>query len=178
MFPSVGAMRPTGTTVIIEDVAFPVERLAEATLDLQRLLATHGYDEAIIFGHALDGNLHFVFTQDFDNAAEVERYRALHGRDVRAWSSRSTTARSRPSTAPAATSRRSSSSNGAREAYRDHARIKRAVRSAGPAQSRRDPQRRPRRAPEEPEAAARRAIRSSTSASSAASASRSARRAA
>jgi len=77
MFPSVGAMRETGTTVIIEDVAFPVPRLAEATLHLQRLLATHGYAEAIIFGHALEGNLHFVFTQDFNNAAEIERYRGF-----------------------------------------------------------------------------------------------------
>jgi D-lactate dehydrogenase len=75
MFPSVGAMRAVGTTVIIEDVAFPIERLAEATLDLQRLLATHGYPDAIIFGHALEGNLHFVFTQDFNAGAEVERYR-------------------------------------------------------------------------------------------------------
>jgi D-lactate dehydrogenase len=74
MFPAVGAVRPIGTTVIIEDVAFPVERLAEATLALQRLLRTHGYDRAIIFGHALEGNLHFVFTQDFGTAAEVERY--------------------------------------------------------------------------------------------------------
>ncbi len=31
MFPSVGAMRETGTTVIIEDVAFPIESLAAAT---------------------------------------------------------------------------------------------------------------------------------------------------
>jgi D-lactate dehydrogenase len=74
MFPAVGAMRPTGTTVIIEDVAFPVERLAEATLELQEMLQQHGYREAIIYGHALEGNLHFVFTQDFGNAAEVERY--------------------------------------------------------------------------------------------------------
>ena len=74
MFPAIGAMRPTGTTVIIEDVAFPVERLAEATLDLQRLLQQHGYSEAIIYGHALEGNLHFVFTQNFGSAAEVERY--------------------------------------------------------------------------------------------------------
>jgi D-lactate dehydrogenase len=74
MFPSVGAMRETGTTVIIEDVAFPVERLAEATLDLQTLLHDHGYTEAIIFGHALEGNLHFVFTQGFDDPAEVQRY--------------------------------------------------------------------------------------------------------
>jgi FAD/FMN-containing dehydrogenase len=75
MFPSVGAMRKVGTTVIIEDVAFPVARLAAATLDLQRLLAAHGYPDAIIFGHALAGNLHFVFTQDFNAPAEVERYR-------------------------------------------------------------------------------------------------------
>jgi D-lactate dehydrogenase len=74
MFPSVGAMRRVGTTVIIEDVAFPVPRLAEATLDLQRLLAEHGYPEAIIFGHALEGNLHFVFTQDFNVPSEVDRY--------------------------------------------------------------------------------------------------------
>lgn len=74
-FPSVGAMRRAGTTVIIEDVAFPVESLAAATLDLQALLHRHGYAEAIIFGHALEGNLHFVFTQDFGNEAEVERYR-------------------------------------------------------------------------------------------------------
>ncbi|MBL7972269.1 MAG: FAD-binding oxidoreductase [Prolixibacteraceae bacterium] len=74
LFPSVGAMRKTGTTVIIEDVAFPVSRLAEATLDLHRLFEKWGYHEAVIFGHALEGNLHFVFTQDFGTAREIERY--------------------------------------------------------------------------------------------------------
>lgn len=73
-FPSVGAMRKAGTTVIIEDVAFPITSLATATLDLQALLQKHGYLEAIIFGHALEGNLHFVFTQDFGDAVEVQRY--------------------------------------------------------------------------------------------------------
>ena len=73
-FPSVGAMRRAGTTVIIEDVAFPIASLAAATLDLQALFQQHGYTEAIIFGHALEGNLHFVFTQDFGDAAEVQRY--------------------------------------------------------------------------------------------------------
>ena len=73
-FPSVGAMRRTGTTVIIEDVAFPVESLAAATLDLQALMRKHGYSEGIIFGHALEGNLHFVFTQDFSEQAEIDRY--------------------------------------------------------------------------------------------------------
>jgi len=75
LFPAVGAVRTIGTTVIIEDVAFPIDKLAEATLELQSLFARYHYDEAIIFGHALEGNLHFVFTQDFSSAEEVERYR-------------------------------------------------------------------------------------------------------
>ena len=74
LFPSIGAIRKTGTTVIIEDVAFPLDRLAEATLDLQKSLQKWGYSNAVIFGHALEGNLHFVFTQDFGSSAEVERY--------------------------------------------------------------------------------------------------------
>ena len=75
MFPSIGAIRKTGTTVIIEDVAFPVPRLAEATLELQQLFKKWGYGEAVIFGHALEGNLHFVFTQNFGVQSEIERYR-------------------------------------------------------------------------------------------------------
>lgn len=77
LFPAVGAMRETGTTVIIEDVAFPIEHLADAALDLQDLFCQYDYADAIIFGHALEGNLHFVFTQDFSNKAEVTRYRKL-----------------------------------------------------------------------------------------------------
>lgn len=38
------------------------------------MLHEHGYTEAILFGHALEGNLHFVFTPDFGKASEVERY--------------------------------------------------------------------------------------------------------
>ncbi len=74
LFPAVGAMRAPGTTVIIEDVAFPVQQLADAVLDLQALLRQFDYHEAIIFGHALAGNLHFVFTQDFSTDREVKRY--------------------------------------------------------------------------------------------------------
>ncbi len=74
LFPAVGAARRIGTTVVIEDVAFQSEDLAPATVELQQLMRRHGYDEGIIFGHALDGNLHFVFTQDFGTRAEVERY--------------------------------------------------------------------------------------------------------
>ncbi|MGE4506061.1 MAG: FAD-binding and (Fe-S)-binding domain-containing protein [Desulfovibrionaceae bacterium] len=77
LFPAVGAVRRAGTTVIIEDVAFPIESLADGALDLQALFRKHGYDKAIIFGHALEGNLHFVFTQDFNTQSEVDRYEAF-----------------------------------------------------------------------------------------------------
>ncbi len=75
LFPSVGAMRKTGTTCIIEDVAFPLDKLADAALELQSLFKKYHYNEAIIFGHSLEGNLHFVFNQDFSKNAEVLRYK-------------------------------------------------------------------------------------------------------
>ncbi len=67
----------TGTTVIIEDVTFPVEQLASGVNRLIELFDKHHYDEAILFGHALEGNLHFVFTQGFNSAEEVARYQAF-----------------------------------------------------------------------------------------------------
>lgn len=74
MFPSVGAVRQSGTTVILEDIAVPVARLGDAILDLQVLFTKYGYENAIIFGHAKDGNIHFVVTQAFDTPAEIQRY--------------------------------------------------------------------------------------------------------
>jgi D-lactate dehydrogenase len=77
LFPAVGAVRDTGTTVIIEDVAFPIERLDEGVQALTDAFHHHGYPEAILFGHALEGNLHFVFPQGFEKPGEVARYQAL-----------------------------------------------------------------------------------------------------
>jgi len=77
LFPAVGAVRSVGTTVIIEDVAFPIDQLAAGVRDLQALFKKYHYHEALIFGHALEGNLHFVFTQDFGPKDEVTRYQGL-----------------------------------------------------------------------------------------------------
>lgn len=74
LFPAVGAVRESGTSVILEDLAFPVEKLGDAIIDLQKLFNQFGYYNAIIFGHAKDGNLHFVITQSFNEATEVDRY--------------------------------------------------------------------------------------------------------
>jgi D-lactate dehydrogenase len=74
MFPSVGAVRKRGTSVIFEDIAVPTDVLAPAALDLQALFRRHGYADGIIFGHAKDGNLHFVISQSFNDAASIRQY--------------------------------------------------------------------------------------------------------
>ncbi|MEP7143186.1 MAG: FAD-binding and (Fe-S)-binding domain-containing protein [Ferruginibacter sp.] len=74
LFPAVGAVRASGTTVVLEDIAFPVERLGDAVLDLQELFRKYLYFNAIIFGHAKDGNIHFVVTQSFNTPEEITRY--------------------------------------------------------------------------------------------------------
>jgi D-lactate dehydrogenase len=74
LFPSVGAARTRGTAVLIEDVAVPVERLADAVADLRQVFERHRYADAIVFGHAKDGNLHFVISQSFNDEAAVAQY--------------------------------------------------------------------------------------------------------
>lgn len=74
IFPMVGGMRKQGTTCLIEDVAFHIENLPEATKDLSDLLDRHGYEDSCIYGHALDGNFHFIINQAFDTDKEVARY--------------------------------------------------------------------------------------------------------
>ena len=74
IFPSVGGTRPIGTSCLIEDVAFPIEMLPEATVRLQKLIADHGYADACIYGHAFEGNYHFILNQSFADEHEVARY--------------------------------------------------------------------------------------------------------
>lgn len=77
VFPAVGGMREIGTTCLIEDVAYHLETLPEATAELQKIVADYGYDDAVIYGHALEGNFHFIINQDFSDPKEVERYDAM-----------------------------------------------------------------------------------------------------
>ena len=74
VFPTVGGLRKEGTTCLIEDVAFHLKDLPQATEDLSALLDKHGYDDSCIYGHALAGNFHFIINQSFADPAEVARY--------------------------------------------------------------------------------------------------------
>ena len=77
IFPAVGGQRPVGSSCLIEDVAFHIEDLPHATVDLQELIARHGYKDACIYGHAFEGNYHFILNQSFATKEEVERYRNM-----------------------------------------------------------------------------------------------------
>ena len=72
----IGRFRPPGTSLIIEDVCVPPERIAESARDIQALLTEHGF-LAGVAGHTSAGNLHFMLTPDFSKQEDVERYESF-----------------------------------------------------------------------------------------------------
>src|SRR5215211_9085278 len=77
----IGRFRAPGTSLIIEDVCVPPERIAESARDIQALLQEHGFLPGVA-GHASAGNLHFMLTPDFSKQEDMERYEALMGKLV------------------------------------------------------------------------------------------------
>jgi len=74
LYAAVAGARPIGTTALLEDVAVPVPNLTTTTEALSGLLTAYGHDDAVIFGHAKDGNLHFMINPSFADASQVQRY--------------------------------------------------------------------------------------------------------
>jgi D-lactate dehydrogenase len=72
----IGRFRPPGTSLIIEDVCVPPERIAESARDIQSLLSDHGFLPGVA-GHTSAGNLHFMLTPDFSKQEDTERYEAF-----------------------------------------------------------------------------------------------------
>jgi D-lactate dehydrogenase len=77
LYAAVAGARPSGTTALLEDVVVPTDRLLASCERLQNLLDRHGYEESVIFGHAKDGNIHFMLNERFDRPESLERYRAF-----------------------------------------------------------------------------------------------------
>ena len=67
--------RPTGTNALLEDVVVPVDVLGATCRDLTALFDAHGYQDSVIFGHAKDGNIHFMLNEQFRDAKQLVRYR-------------------------------------------------------------------------------------------------------
>ena len=77
LFTAVAGSRPSGTTALLEDIAVPVERLYQTCVELTRLFDVHGYEGSVIFGHAKDGNIHFLINERFDQPELLTRYEAF-----------------------------------------------------------------------------------------------------
>ncbi|WP_231954106.1 FAD-binding and (Fe-S)-binding domain-containing protein [Actinoplanes derwentensis] len=71
LYTLVAEARPPGTTALLEDVAVPIDRLDATCAGLSRLFTEFGYDDGVIFGHAKDGNIHFMINERFTS---VDRY--------------------------------------------------------------------------------------------------------
>ncbi|OQP60557.1 FAD-linked oxidase [Niastella vici] len=78
MYPAVAAVRQKGTSALLEDVAVPVQHLGAAIEDLQQLFIKYKYYDAIVFGHAKEGNLHFLLSQSFDTPEEIAVFGAFN----------------------------------------------------------------------------------------------------
>jgi len=74
LFTLVAGNRPSGTTALLEDIAVPVERLYATCTRLIELFDEHGYEDSVIFGHAKDGNIHFMLNERFGDPASLARY--------------------------------------------------------------------------------------------------------
>lgn len=72
----IGRFRAPGTSLIIEDVCVPPERIAESARDIQGLLTEHGFLPGVA-GHTSAGNLHFMLTPDFSKQEDMNRYEAF-----------------------------------------------------------------------------------------------------
>ncbi|MDN5901236.1 MAG: FAD-binding oxidoreductase, partial [Brachybacterium sp.] len=75
LYAAVAEARPAGSTALLEDVAVPVPELEATCHGLQGLFDRHGYDESVIFGHAKDGNIHFLLGEQLgDGGKRLEAF--------------------------------------------------------------------------------------------------------
>ena len=77
LYPTLGALRRTGTSVITEDIAVDMENLAAAIRGLKKIFKDHDFHDGVIFGHAKDGNLHFLTSIDLGNPQGEKNYEGM-----------------------------------------------------------------------------------------------------
>ena len=74
LYSAVAGARAQGTSALLEDVAVPVDSLAAMCDGLTGLFDEHDYAGSVIFGHARDGNLHFMLEERFEDVVSMKRY--------------------------------------------------------------------------------------------------------
>ena len=74
LYASVAGARAQGTTALLEDVVVPVPALARTCAELSVLFRRYTYEHSVVFGHAKDGNVHFMLTDGFHTKDQIRRY--------------------------------------------------------------------------------------------------------
>ena len=74
LYPTIGALREDGKSVITEDIAVDVGSIAPVINELKRIFTKRKFHDGVIFGHAKDGNLHFITSVDFNSDSGIKNY--------------------------------------------------------------------------------------------------------
>ena len=74
LYTTVNEARPSGTTALLEDIVVPVPQLLDTCEQLIELFAKHDYTDSVIFGHAKDGNIHFMLTERLGGGGDLHRF--------------------------------------------------------------------------------------------------------
>lgn len=77
LYALVAGTRASGTTTLLEDIAVPLDRFHDMCKALDQLFTKHGYGvlNVPVFGHARDGNIHFLISERFDEPEGLLRFR-------------------------------------------------------------------------------------------------------
>lgn len=77
LYPTLGSLRKKGTSIITEDIAVDTENLAQAIRGLKTIFQKREFQDSVIFGHAKDGNLHFITSVDLDDKTGIRNYEGM-----------------------------------------------------------------------------------------------------
>ncbi len=77
ILPIVAGIRKLGSTVITEDVCFKIDDFIAGSAMIKGLFSKYNFNDGVIFGHALSGNLHFNITPDLSDKGELARFSQL-----------------------------------------------------------------------------------------------------
>ena len=77
LYATIAGARPSGTTALLEDIVVPVPELLPTCESLGDLFRRHDYADSVIFGHAKDGNIHFMLTERLGGGGPLDRFVAF-----------------------------------------------------------------------------------------------------
>ena len=77
LYPTVGALRKKGTSVLNEDLCYNYRDLPQVVKELKDICKSWNYNDAVLFGHAKDGNIHFAASMDLNTNDGKKRFEGL-----------------------------------------------------------------------------------------------------